>query len=159
MTTHLTSPSSSISVRDLALAGVLGQLSFEAYAWLISPALFGLTLEPSNLVKALTAMSTGIALPYVGAFVLHFLIGSAFVLMVWAGHRFLGLKLLLSGVLSGLALWFVAQGILAPVVGRSFMMDFGPYTQSSFLGHVGMTSVMAFVLRMRVTRQAHLVAA
>jgi len=44
-----------------------------------------------------------------------------------------------SGVLAGIVLWFVAQGVLAPLMGRSFMMGFGSYTQSSFVGHVGMT--------------------
>ena len=52
----------------------------------------------------------------------------------------------LTGFVSGLVLWFVAQGMLAPFIGRSFMMDFGTYTQSSFVGHVGMTLIMAHLL-------------
>jgi hypothetical protein len=55
-------------------------------------------------------------------------------------------RIWLTGFVSGLILWFVAQGILAPFIGRSFMMDFGTYTQSSFIGHVGMTLLMAHLL-------------
>lgn len=144
----LTSPISlPITLPQLALAGVIGQISFEAYAWLVSPIFFGDPLQPSNLVVALTKLGTGIELPHLAAFLLHFTIGSGFVLGVWALHRMFKLRMMVAGVLTGLVLWFVAQGILAPVVGRSFMMDWGPYTQSSFIGHVGMTTVMAYVLK------------
>jgi hypothetical protein len=54
--------------------------------------------------------------------------------------------------LSGVILWFIAQGLLAPVVGRSFMMGFGTYTQSSFIGHVGMTVVIALIYHRLTTK-------
>ncbi|THH35848.1 hypothetical protein E4Z66_12275 [Aliishimia ponticola] len=130
-------------LNSIVLAGLAGELAFEAYAWLLSPVLFGVTLEPARLVTALTQMGTGIALPYGAAFALHFAIGAlVFPAIVWMTHARTGLKLPLAGAVAGLGLWFVAQGLLAPVVGRSFMMGFGAYTQSSFIGHVGMAALM-----------------
>ncbi len=75
------------------------------------------------------------------------MIGSlGFGLFVYLTRLFMPSRIWLTGFVSGLILWFVAQGILAPFIGRSFMMDFGTYTQSSFIGHVGMTLLMAHLL-------------
>jgi len=41
-------------------------------------------------------------------------------------------------------------------MGRSFMMGFGTYTQSSFVGHVGMTIVIAMVWQKLACRPAKL---
>ncbi|MEO9648960.1 MAG: hypothetical protein ABJ360_23255 [Roseobacter sp.] len=136
-----------LSLRNLAIAGLVGEIAFEAYAWLVSPILFGVALAPANLVVALTNVFFGLKIPYLVGFAIHILIGivgfSAFVYLM---HRVTKTKLILSGALAGFALWFVAQGILAPVVGRSFMMGFGAYTQSSFIAHVGMATLIGFVL-------------
>lgn len=134
------------TLRPLLIAGLIGELSFEAYAWLVSPLLFGLTLEPARLVTALVQMGTGITLPYTAAFAIHFCIGAVgFAFVFWAFHRLGRIGPVLAGAVAGVALWFVAQGMLAPLVGRSFMMGFGPYTQSSFIGHVGMTLIIGAV--------------
>ncbi|KIN64298.1 hypothetical protein Z946_3189 [Sulfitobacter noctilucicola] len=137
----------------LLIAGVIGEVAFELYAWLLSPALFGPSLEPANLVIALTRLTTGMELSYGVAFPVHFVIGAVgFSFFLWIVYRLTGLGLILSGALAGVILWFVAQGILAPIVGRDFMMGFGPYTQSSFVGHVGMCILMALVLRVTLAR-------
>ena len=132
----------------IALAGLLGEIAFELYAWLLSPLLFDVVLQPANLVIALTAKLTGIQLTYPVAFPLHFLVGSlgfgAFVYVIML--LFSPGRVWLAGFFAGVVLWFVAQGMLAPFVGRSFMMDFGGYTQSSFIGHLGMTLVIARVI-------------
>ncbi|MCY0147321.1 hypothetical protein OEG84_06260 [Hoeflea sp. G2-23] len=131
----------------MALAGLIGEVCFEIYAWLISPALFDVVLQPSNLVIAITAKLTGIEITKALAFPIHFLIGSlGFGLFVYATRLIMPARVWLTGFVSGLVLWFVAQGMLAPFIGRSFMMDFGTYTQSSFVGHVGMTVLMAHLL-------------
>ncbi|MEP3437696.1 MAG: hypothetical protein ABJN75_13080 [Hoeflea sp.] len=131
----------------VALAGLIGEVCFELYAWLISPALFGVVLQPSNLVIAITSKLTGIEITKALAFPVHFLIGSlGFGLFVYATRLIMPARVWLTGFVSGLFLWFVAQGMLAPFIGRSFMMDFGTYTQSSFVGHVGMTLIMAHLL-------------
>ena len=135
-----------VSLKNLAIAGLIGELAFEAYAWLISPLLFGVVLAPSNLVMALTNIAFGIEIPHWLAFVIHFSIGAfGFAIFVYATHLVTKTKMIMSGVIAGFVLWFVAQGILAPVVGRTFMMGFGPYTQSSFIGHVGMAALIGFV--------------
>ena len=132
---------------SIALAGLIGEVTFELYAWLISPTVFGVILQPSNLVIAITAKLTGVKISHFLAFPIHFLIGSlGFGLFVYLIRVLMPSKVWLTGLCSGLILWFVAQGMLAPFIGRSFMMDFGTYTQSSFVGHVGMTVLMAHLL-------------
>lgn len=145
-------------------AGLVGEIAFELYAWLVSPALFGFSLQPAKLVMAIAAQYFGMSVNYTTAFAVHFLIGSLLfgacvylALMVTASTGFKTTRkradILLSGLLTGLALWFVAQGVLAPMIGRSFMMDFGPYTQSSLIGHVGMTVIIAFALSILASRR------
>lgn len=137
----------------IALAGLIGEVAFEAYAWLVSPLLFGVTLQPSNLVIAIVATLTGLQLSHLIAFPIHFAIGSlGFGLFVYLTRLLMPARVLLTGFIAGLALWFIAQGMLAPFVGRSFMMNFGTYTQSSFVGHVGMTLLMAYLLNRFLVR-------
>lgn len=137
----------------VALAGLIGEISFEIYAWLISPILFDVVLQPSNLVIALTAKFTGIELSHSVAFPIHFTIGAlGFGLFTYLIRLVMPHKVWLTGFIAGFTLWVVAQGILAPVIGRTFMMGFGTYTQSSFIGHVGMTIIMAHLLALFLDR-------
>lgn len=130
----------------LISAGLIAEVAFEAYAWLLSPRLFGETLEPAKLVMGLFKNYLSIDLNYAQAFMVHFIIGSVvFAAAVYVIGKLLKDRFVLSGVLTGLGLWFVAQGILAPLMGRAFMMDFGPYTQSSFVGHLGMTLIIGLI--------------
>ncbi len=129
------------------IAGLAGEIAFELYAWLISPLLFGVALAPANLIVALSKLTLGVGLPYWAGFAVHFLIGAiGFAVFVRLTHLVTGTRLVLSGAIAGFVLWFVAQGLLAPAVGRSFMMGFGAYTQSSFIGHVGMATLMGWVM-------------
>lgn len=143
------------TLKHLALAGFAGEIAFEAYAWLLSPLLFGVALAPANLIVALANVTLGLSLPYWAGFIVHFTIGvvgfSGFVLLT---HLVTKANLILSGAIAGFVLWFIAQGLLAPAVGRTFMMGFGAYTQSSFVGHVGMATLMGFVLLKLNTRMA-----
>ncbi|WP_068419539.1 hypothetical protein [Labrenzia sp. OB1] len=137
----------SITLRNLLIAGLVAEIAFEAYAWFFSPLLFGVVLQPANLIVALANIGLGITLPYWMGFLVHFCVGaigfSAFVLLTHMATR---LNLVLAGAVAGVVLWFVAQGLLAPLVGRTFMMGFGAYTQSSLVGHVGMTLIAGIVL-------------
>jgi uncharacterized membrane protein YagU involved in acid resistance len=135
------------TLKKIILAGVGGEIVFEAYSWFISPIVFGPILEPAKLVTAIVAKTTGLVLPYGLAFVLHFLIGSIFfALLVFLINSVLRKGYIMAGLVTGLILWFVAQGILAPFIGRPFMMEFGPYTQSSFVAHTGMMICIGFLL-------------
>lgn len=143
------------TLRNLVIAGFLGEISFEIYAWLVSPILFGVALGPANLVIALIKIASGVTVPYWAGFLVHFTIGViGFSGFVWLTHILARTSLILSGVIAGFILWFVAQGLLAPVVGRTFMMGFGPYTQSSFIGHVGMATLIGYVMVSLQRRQA-----
>ncbi|KZL13382.1 hypothetical protein [Pseudovibrio sp. Ad26] len=146
------SVSSNSSLRNvlpaLLLAGVIGEVAFEAYAWFVSPILFGPVLEPAYLIRALATKLFGLTIPYSVAFIVHFSVGAVvFPLAVFAVYEVTRLRLWLSGVVAGVLLWYIAQGMLAPFIGRSFMMDFGAYTQSSFIGHVGMAMVMGVIFQ------------
>ncbi len=138
---------------NILFAGLMGETLFEAYAWLVSPVLFGNPLSPLKLVTAVTKKLTGIHLPEMAAFSIHFLVGAiAFPFAVYLMQALTKLNFWIAGLLTGVLLWFVAQGILAPFIGRSFMMDFGPYTQSSFIGHVGMCLIIAGILHWRISK-------
>lgn len=130
----------------ILFAGLLAEISFEAYAWLVSPMIFGPVLEPANLVKGLSAKFLGLDLSYAQALFAHFFVDAViFSLVVFIISKLTQSRYILGGLITGLGLWFTAQGILAPLLGRSFMMDFGPYTQSSFVGHVGMTLIIGYI--------------
>lgn len=135
-------------LRDLVLAGIVGECAFEAYAWLVSPVLFGVALAPANLVAALSKIYLGLEISYWTGFAIHLIVGAVmFPLIVLLVHKITRLGWVISGAIAGLGLWFTAQGILAPLVGRSFMMGFGTYTQSSFIAHIGMLAVIGFTLK------------
>ena len=143
---------SSIPLRIIIIAGLIGEVLFETYAWIVSPLIFGITLEPANLVAALSNIYLGVPIGYPVAFVIHFGVGVlGFGLAVWMLHRAARLPLVTAGAVGGFILWFVAQGVLAQLVGREFMMGFGSYTQSSFFAHVGMATAMGLVMA-RLTR-------
>lgn len=138
----------------LIVSGLIAQAAFEIYAWFISPVLFGPTLQPAKLIMGLNAKYLGIDLPYAVAFVMHIATGvfaiSAVTLLV---YQLLKSRAILSGVAGGVLLWFVAQGILAPAMGRPFMMGFGPYTQSSFVAHVGFSLIVTLFVSWRMGRK------
>ncbi|WP_092683508.1 hypothetical protein [Albimonas donghaensis] len=135
------------ALSTLILGGIAGEIAFEAYAWLLSPRLFGVTLEPANLIVGLARTLFGLDLGYWTAFGLHFAIGAvAFSAVVTLVHMATRTSLPLAGAIAGVLLWFVAQGLLAPAMGRSFMMGFGAYTQSSFIAHVGMSVIIGLTM-------------
>ena len=139
------------TILAIILAGIAGELAFELYAMFISPLIFGVSLQPAKLVAAIAAKLTGVTLPHAVAFLMHFTVGVAgFGTLVYLVRRIVSTNPWISGGVTGLFLWFLAQGVLAPFVGRSFMMGFGSYTQSSFVGHVGMTLVVAHILHLRL---------
>lgn len=128
------------------ISGAVGEGAFEAYAFLLSPLLFGVTLEPANLVTALAARA-GVTLSYGQAFALHVAAGAlVFPATALAFRAVSGLRNPLTwGFLWGVVLWALAQGGLAPLVGRAPFMGFGAYTQSSFIAHTGFMLVFALV--------------
>lgn len=119
------------------------------FTWVTSlPTIADNTYELARWTHAIARMTLGIDLAHGAAFAVHALIGSiGFASCVYLVRRISKLTCLIAGLLTGVLLWFVAQGILAPVIGRPFMIDYGAYTQSSFIGHVGMCAIVGVILR------------
>lgn len=63
-----------ITVKHLAIAGILAQISFELYAWFLSPVLFGPVLKPANLVMGFGAYTQSSFVSHVGMTVIIALI-------------------------------------------------------------------------------------
>lgn len=134
-------------------AGIAAEAVFELFGLLIAPLILGVTLMPSRLVVALVSL-LDVSIPDSAGWAGHLLTGIVLFplgyLLVWRILRYAGWAL--TGSIYGLGLWFIAQGVLAPLVGRSFMMDFGAYTWASLIGHQAHTLTLAYVFH-RLTRQ------
>jgi len=132
----------------LLIAGVAAEIAFESFGLLLAPIFFGFQMEPANLVIGLIKAFTGINVSYMAAYVLHLCVGA---IVFPTGYVLLRKTILarlpwvVAGLIWGLILWFIAQGILAPLMGRAFMMDWVPYTWASLIAHPMMTVVIAFV--------------
>ena len=132
----------------LLVAGIAAEIAFESFGLLLAPVLFGFAMEPANLVIGLIKTFAGIDASYLAAYVLHFFVGAiAFPLGYVLLRKTILARLpwLVAGLIWGVILWFIAQGILAPLMGRPFMMDWVPYTWASLIAHPMMTVVIAFV--------------
>ncbi len=133
------------AVAALLGAGVLGEVVFEALAWLVAPALFGMALQPAFLIAKLADRWVGQDLGYGAAFILHFLAGVVVFPILYrlvfgaAARR----RWLSAGVAWGLALWAASEGLLAPLAGLSFMADFGVYTWAVGAAHVAYALTVA----------------
>ena len=85
------------------LGGLIAQIAFEAYAWLISPFVFGPKLQPAFLVIGLSEQYLGITPSYAVAFSLHALIGIiGFGIFTLLFYKALRGRVMLSGFISGL---------------------------------------------------------
>lgn len=133
-------------VFTVLVAGLFGQLAFEIYAWIISPAIFAVTLEPAALLMGLLRNLFGIEMSYTQAFLIHFFVGISFSLLVAGMAYVTRLGFVVSGVITGVILWFIAQGILAPLVGFRFLIDFNINAQSALIAQVGMATIMGLLL-------------
>ncbi|WP_343563465.1 DUF6789 family protein [Kiloniella sp. b19] len=58
----------------------------------------------------------------------------------------------LQGVIYGVALWFVALGIMAPLAGIPFMLNFANLTWASLIAHVAYTLVLALMIHRMADR-------
>ncbi|MEO1199909.1 MAG: DUF6789 family protein [Pseudomonadota bacterium] len=122
----------------ILIAGAIAETVFEIIAWLVTPALFGFALQPAFLIDALSTIYLGLPLGYPTAFGLHVLAG---IVLFPLGYRLM-ISILpikpawITGTIWGVILWFLAQGILAPLAGRLFMMDWSAFTWASLIGHV-----------------------
>lgn len=132
----------------LLIAGVAAEIVFESFGLFLAPVLFGFPMEPANLVVGLIKTFTGVEASYAFAYALHLAVGAIVFPLGYVMLRktvLARVSWIIAGLVWGLILWFTAQGILAPLMGRAFMMDWAPYTWASLIAHPMMTLVIAFI--------------
>ncbi|MDA9918645.1 hypothetical protein N9D37_02040 [Erythrobacter sp.] len=152
----LKKPNATMVAIALIVGGIAAELFFEFYGLVINPALFGFPMEPANLVIGLTKTFLGAPISYVPAYAIHLAIGIlGFPLGYYLLRKtvFARLPWQIAGLAWGVILWFIAQGILAPVMGRAFMMDWVPYTWVSLFAHPTMTLIIAGVYHVMIERK------
>ncbi len=113
-------------------------------------------MEPANLVIGLTKTFLGAPFTYPMAYAAHLTLGAVgFPLGYFILRRtiFARLPWYVAGLGWGVILWFIAQGILAPLMGRAFMMDWVPYTWVSLFAHPMMALIIAGVYHTMVERK------
>lgn len=120
------------NVTRLLIAGALGIVAWVVTTDTVTRILFAQSPEPFALVQGLLGVSERWL-----AEAIHFFIG---IVVFPAGYvavvrRLLPLPWPVAGVLYGLALWVLALGVMAPLAGNPFMLNFGNITWASGLGH------------------------
>ncbi len=144
-----------LSDRDLLLilmAGVIGEVVLEIFAWGVVPQIAGRPMRPDVLVSDLARELGGIEIWRPLAVGIHLALGAVVfpVIYLKLQQKFKNLSWLLLSVLVGLALWAIAQTTLAPLAGRPFMLGFDPtwgfntYTWSSLIAHTLLMVVIAY---------------
>ncbi|CAN5786875.1 hypothetical protein BH23PSE1_BH23PSE1_08520 [soil metagenome] len=146
-TTHLAGLSAAGgrgTIRALLLAGLAGQAVFEIVALVLMPGLFGMPLMPAALVVTLGQTVLGLQLPMLAGWAGHLAAGIVlFPLGYLALRRATGWSAVAAGAAWGVALWLMAQGVLAPLAGRPFMLGFVPCPWASLGAHLAYTLSVA----------------
>jgi hypothetical protein len=141
------------TIRALLLAGLAGQAAFEVVALVVMPALLGMPLMPAALIVTLGQTVFGLQLPMLAGWTGHLAAGIVlFPLGYLALSRATGWRAAACGAAFGIALWLIAQGLLAPLAGRPFMLGFVPYTWSSLGAHLAYALTVSFVFDRRARR-------
>lgn len=144
-----------LSDRDLLLilmAGVIGEVVLEIFAWGIVPQIAGRPMRPHILIMDLARVQGGVEMWTPLAVGIHLALGAVVFPMIYLKlqQTFRNLSWLLLSTLVGLALWAIAQTTLAPLAGRPFMLGFDPtwgfntYTWSSLIAHTLLMVVVAY---------------
>lgn len=143
-----TSPSLARRLLLAIPAGIVGEVVFEILALIVAPMLLGTAMKPALLVGTLAGVLTGAEISSASAWLGHLLAGAVlFPVGYVLFARYFGLRpWLLAAVLYAILLWFIAQGVLAPVTGRPFMLGFVTYTWASLAVHMIYVLVVAGTL-------------
>ena len=130
----------------IVLAGIVGVFAWDITNDVLSRLLFSTRPEPAPLVMALLGLPGGPGGYRWLAELIHYATGViayplGYVLVV---RQILPLPWIVKGALWGAALWVFALGIMAPLAGNPFMLNWGNITWASGLGHVMLGIGIAF---------------
>ncbi len=115
------------------IGGVVGLIVWEICSGPINHTIFSRPFGPIPLIKGLFGIdSTQLARA------IHIITGVvAYPLVyVWVLRPLLRSVWLVPSIILGFATWFFALGIIAPLAGIPFMLNFGALTWASLLGHM-----------------------
>jgi hypothetical protein len=121
----------------LLIAAVAALIAWEIFARLVAPAWIGGPLQPTGLVKSLFANVLGLPVGQAAAQTVHVLTGllvypAAFLLAT----RIKSLGWIADGTILGVATWFFAIGLVAPISGLPFLLGVGAITWAALVGHL-----------------------
>lgn len=151
-----------LSVKNLLLlfaAGICGEIAFEIFAWQILPILMdGRQMQPAKLVMGLANKHLGLQLSYTTGFILHLITGVIIYPLGYVLFRHITniQSWLVAGLMSGVIIWFLAQGILGPSMRGwdTFMGNFKFYTWASLFAHQLLILTVAFVYEKLTNRDS-----
>ena len=121
----------------LLIAAVAALIAWEIFARLVAPAWIGGPLQPTGLVKSLFANVLGLPVGQAAAQTVHVVTGllvypAAFLLAT----RIKSLGWIADGAILGVATWFFAIGVVAPISGLPFLLGVGAITWAALVGHL-----------------------
>jgi hypothetical protein len=143
-----------LTLGAVLLAGLAGAVVFEFIALVVAPVMLGNPLLPARLVVNLGTTVTGTEWPMLAGWIGHLFAGIVVFPLGYAAFlRLTGLgSWFVAGAIWGVVLWFLAQGVFAPVAGGPFMGNFTPFTFISLAVHLVYALAVALALHLIVTR-------
>jgi hypothetical protein len=121
----------------LLIAAVSALIAWEIFARLVAPAWIGGPLQPTGLVKSLFANVLGLPIGPTAAQAMHVATGLlAYPAAFFLATRIKSLGWIADGAILGVATWFFAIGIVAPISGLPFLLGVGAITWAALVGHL-----------------------
>ncbi len=125
------------TVAALVLGAAVGLVAWEVFARAVAPAWIGGPLEPTGLIRSLFANALGWPVGAAAALALHLATGLfAYPAVFFLLTRVHSLGWVADGLLWGVATWFLALGVIAPMAGLPFLLDVGAITWATLAGHL-----------------------
>ena len=121
----------------LLIAAVAALIAWEIFARLVAPAWIGGPLQPTGLVKSLFANVLGLPVGQAAAQTVHVVTGLLVYPAVFLlATRIKSLGWIADGAILGVATWFFAIGVVAPISGLPFLLGVGAITWAALVGHL-----------------------
>lgn len=137
------------------VSGLAGAAVFEVIALVLAPAILGAPLMPARLVVNLAAALTGVEWPMLAGWIGHLAAG---IVIFPVGYlAFLRLSRVRAwftgGMVWGVVLWLLAQGVFSPAAGGPIMSGLAPFMYVSLAVHLSYALTVALVLHLLLTRR------